>query len=89
MEQDQIRLRAIHALIEGNLTQEQTALLFGVSRQSVNAWFRIYQEFGVDGLRSLPRGRHPGHTKLSPSQSEQITQILKQSPRISSPIISF
>jgi transposase len=81
MEQDQIRIRAIHALIEGNLTQEQTAILFGVSRQSVNAWFRIYQEFGVDGLRSLPRGRHPGHTKLSPSQSEQITHMLMESPR--------
>jgi transposase len=64
MEQDQIRIRVIHALIEGNLTQEQTAILFGVSRQSVNAWLKIYQKFGVDGLRSLPRGRHPGHTKL-------------------------
>jgi transposase len=80
-EQDQIRIRAIHALIEGNLTQEQTAALFGVSRQSVNAWFRIYQDFGLDGLRSLPRGRRPGHTKLSLTQAAQISSMLLASPR--------
>ncbi len=81
IEQEQIRVRAIHALVEGGLTQEQTARLIGVSRQSINAWLQVYQNQGIEGLLNKPRGRRPGHTKLAPWQAAQIARALRASPR--------
>lgn len=78
---DQLRLRAIHAIVEEGLTQSQAAQALGVSRQSVNAWYKAYREGGASALRSRQRGRRPGHKKLQPWQAAQTARALRGSPR--------
>lgn len=78
--QEQIRLRAVHAVIEMGMTQQQAADLVGVSRQIVNTWVNIYKQRGPAGLRSHKRGRRPGHKKLLPWQAAQTAALLRYSP---------
>ena len=78
--QEQLRLRAIHAIEELGMTQQQAADLVGVTRQSVNAWMKAYREGGQSALRSHRRGRRPGHKKLRPWQAAQIARTLRKAP---------
>ena len=73
--QEALRIRAVKALLSGR-TQLEVAELFGVSRQSVSKWLKIYKADGIKALKRKPRGRPKGGT-LKPWQSAQIVKALK------------
>jgi transposase len=52
--QEILRLKAVNALIAGQ-SQDEVAILFGVSLKAVNNWWRIYREDGIAGLRMKSR----------------------------------
>lgn len=53
--QDEVRERAVKAVLSGK-TQTEVAEIFGVSRQSVNAWVNKYKRKGKQTLVSKKRG---------------------------------
>jgi transposase len=71
---DALRRRVIRAVAEG-MSQAEAARVFGVSRQSVNAWYRRWRAGGVRALRSRPRGR-PRHIQLQPHQAATIVRLI-------------
>lgn len=61
--------RRVVAATESGVTQVDVARVFGVSRQTVARWVRIYRHGGEEMLRARPRGRRPGERlALSPAQ---------------------
>lgn len=74
--QEAIRQRATLAVVEGGMSQKEAAQIFGVSRQSVNAWVRRYREQGMEGLLSRPRGR-PSRIRLEPYQAATVVRIIE------------
>lgn len=53
---DALRERVMRA-VAGGMSQTGAARVFGVSRQSVNAWQQRWRAGGARGLHSRPRGR--------------------------------
>jgi len=72
--QEDIRRKAVRAVLNGR-TQVETAGLFGVTRQAVCTWVRLYRDDGVKALRARRRGRPPGK-RLQPWQCAQIARVL-------------
>lgn len=77
--QEDIRKKAVHAVLKDGKTRTETAKTFGVSRQRVELWVKEYRKGGMTALRSGKRGR-PAGGALSPAQSARITAILKDTP---------
>ncbi len=72
--QDALRERVIQA-VRGGKSQTEAARIFGVSRQSVNKWYRWWVEKGKRGLRSRPRGR-PSSIQLLPWQAAVVVRLI-------------
>ncbi len=73
--QDEIRKRAVKAVRSG-MSQTEVAKIFGVSRQSVNAWVNKYKRKGISSLTSKKRG-NPQEPKLKGYQAASIVKIIK------------
>jgi transposase len=71
---DSLRQRVIRAVTEG-MSQTEAARVFGVSRQSVNAWSRRWRTGGWRALRSRPRGR-PRHIRLQSYQAATVVRLI-------------
>jgi len=71
---DSLRQRVIRAVTEG-MSQTEAARVFGVSRQSVNAWSRRWRTGGPRALRSRPRGR-PRRIRLQPHQAATVVRLI-------------
>ena len=69
-DQDGIRRKVVHA-VAGGMRHAEAARVFGVSRTSIWAWMKNYQQSGEEGLRSQKRGRKPCRT-LSSKQAASI-----------------
>ena len=67
--QEDIRKKAVAAGRSGR-TQGEVAAIFGVTRQTVNAWMRQYGEGGEKALKAKRRGRPKGGS-LEPWQAAQ------------------
>jgi transposase len=73
--QDEIRKRAVKAVLLGKL-QTEVALIYGISRQSVNTWVNNYKRKGKQTLVSKKRG-NPQEPKLKGHQAATIAKIIK------------
>lgn len=71
---DALRQRVIRAVAEG-MSQAEAARVFGVSRQSVNAWHRRWRAGGARGLQFRPRGR-PRQIQLRPHQAATVVRLI-------------
>lgn len=72
--QEHVRGKAVEAVLAG-MTQGQAAQLFGVSRQAVCKWIKLYGSGGPGALRARPRGRPKGGSLL-PWQCAQVARIV-------------
>lgn len=72
--QEDLRRRVVQGVEEG-LSQSEAARLFGVSRQSVNAWVRRKRQGGAAALRTGRRGR-PGRPRLGAKQAQQAVRLI-------------
>ena len=57
------------------MEQAVAARVFGVSRQSVNAWHHRWRQGGRRALRSRPRGR-PRRIRLQPHQAATVVRLI-------------
>ena len=71
---DALRRRVIQAVSTG-MAQAVAARVFGVSRQSVNAWHHRWRQRGWRALRSRPRGR-PRRIRLQPHQAATVVRLI-------------
>ena len=72
--QEALRARIMRAILKG-MSQAEAARVFGVSRRSVNGWYRCYRAGGVRALRSRPRGR-PSAIRLAPWQAATTVRLI-------------
>lgn len=72
--QEDIRQKAVKAVLEGR-TRVEVAGIFGVTREAVGAWVRLYREGGKKALKAKPRGRPKGGS-LQPWQASQIARTV-------------
>jgi len=72
--QEDLRYKAVKAVEEGK-TQEEAAILFGVTRQSIGKWIKKYREGGIRRLKSHRQGRPPGRS-LKPWQAAQTVRAI-------------
>lgn len=72
--QEDLRIRVIYAVRKG-MSQAEASRVFGVSRQSVNAWDQCQMSKGLTALRSQPRGR-PRILHLKPYQAATIARLI-------------
>jgi transposase len=73
--QQDLRVKAVQA-VAGGMTQVAAAKLFGVTRQAVGGWMKLYAGQGAAGLRAKPRGRPKGGLRLKPWQAAQIAKTV-------------
>jgi transposase len=77
--QEELRRRAVAAVVVEGRSQGEVARLFGVSRQSVNLWVAAHRRGGGRALASGKRGRRPGEQRaLKPWQQAQIAKAIKE-----------
>ncbi|MFD7639541.1 IS481 family transposase [Kitasatospora sp. NPDC059795] len=74
------RYRAVLEALDGAPVVE-VALRYGVSRQSVHAWRKRYQELGVEGLKDRSRRPHHSPAKLLADVEALICELRRQHPR--------
>lgn len=72
--QEALRRRVMRA-VEGGLSQAEAARVFGVSRQSVNAWMKKLVRGGTAALKSGKRGR-PSSSRLSPREEAKAMRLI-------------
>jgi transposase len=76
--QEELRRRAVGAVLAGGRSQGEVARLFGVSRQTVNGWVKAHRQGGERALASRKRGRRPGEQQaLRPWQQAQIARAIR------------
>lgn len=73
--QEELRSRAVKAVLNGK-TRVGAALIFGVTRESVGAWVKRYEEDGRKGIEARRRGRPRGGSLL-PWQAAQVVRIVR------------
>jgi transposase len=78
--QDDIRKKAVNAVVTGKMTQTQAAQIFGISRPTVCIWVNAYRREGEKALQSKPKGRPVGG-KLTKAQEASIRKsVLGKNP---------
>jgi transposase len=70
--QEALRRRAVQMVLEQREPIGRTARLLGVSRMAVSTWVKAVRAGGAAALAAQPRGRKPGHTKLTRRQVRQV-----------------
>lgn len=73
--QEDLRRKAVKAVVVEGKTQEEAAKLFGVTRQSVGKWIKTYREGGSRRLKARRQGRPPGRS-LEPWQAAQTVRAI-------------
>ena len=76
--QEDIRRKAVKAVLSGH-SQMETAGLFGVTRQAVGGWIKLYKTDGAKALKAGRRGR-PYGGKMKPWQAAQIAKTVIERP---------
>lgn len=74
--QQELRQRVVGAITNQGLGKTQAARMFGVSRSSIDAWLRSYEQRGAAGLRSGKRGRKPVN-RLKPHQAATTVRLIQ------------
>jgi transposase len=76
--QEELRRRAVRAVVVEGRSQGEAARLFAVSRQTVNGWVKAHRQGGARALASRKRGRRPGEQQaLRPWQQAQIARAIR------------
>ena len=70
--QELLRKKAVQAVLEKKMNQQEAADFFGVSRYSIIKWVKAYKTEGVQGLGPKPQGRPKTEGPLKPWQAAQI-----------------
>src|SRR5438093_1208382 len=65
------RLLALKLGLEGEESLEQIAVAVGRARSTIQLWFDLYREGGIEGLLSLHRGKGPA-SRLTPAAAEAL-----------------
>ncbi|MFB6571288.1 helix-turn-helix domain-containing protein, partial [Streptomyces noursei] len=82
------RYRAVLEVLDGSPVVE-VALRYGVSRQSVHAWRKRYEELGVEGLMDRSRRPHRSPTRLPADVESLICELRQQHPRWGARRVAF
>ena len=69
----QDKMDMIQRVIDGESIQS-VALSNGIQESMLSKWYKIYQEFGIDGLKLDRRGRPPKMAKKSKTSNEPKTK---------------
>lgn len=69
----QDKMNMIQRVLNGESISE-VAFSNGIQENLLSKWFKIYQEFGIDGLKLDRRGRTPKMTKKSKTSNESKTK---------------
>ena len=75
-----LRLLAVRAVIDLDMSQVDAATYYGVSPHTISEWVGRYRELGEDALEVKPQGRPPGAGRaLSPDQGHEIRRLVVDS----------
>ncbi len=69
----QDKLALIQRVVDGESLQS-VSIDNAIEESLLSKWFRIYQEFGIDGLKLDRRGRHPKMAKKPKTPNEPKTK---------------
>jgi transposase len=72
--QEDIRKKAVKAVIGGK-KQVEVAKIFGVSRQAVGRWLKMFRQEGEKSLEAKQKGRPKG-SRLLPWQATQVAKTI-------------
>jgi transposase len=72
--QEVLRIRVVRAIREG-MRKSVAARTFGVSRTSIDRWWKIVQRGDIRSLRSKPRGR-PKVSRLAPHEAATTVRLI-------------
>jgi transposase len=73
--QQEVRFRAVHAILEEQMSQTEATRVFGVGRTSIHNWLKAYQKGGVAALKAHKRG--PKHqSRLAGHQAATIVRLI-------------
>ena len=76
--QEEIRRRAVHAVLELGKKKSEAAKLFGVTSQAVRNWLKAHKEQGDSALAAQKRGRQAGQkTALPEDQAKVIAELVR------------
>jgi len=70
---DELRLRAIK-MIKAGISQKEAADFIGCHKNTVNTWWKKYNQCGNSGLKSTQRGRKTGEHRLLSIEQEKFIQ---------------
>ena len=74
--QEDLRRRAVKAVIESGMRQTQAAQVFGIARPTVNRWVGEYRTQGASALASKKRGR-PKRSRLAGHQAALAVRLIE------------
>ena len=75
---EDLRLRAVEALLSGTQSQGAVAAQFRISRSTLQSWLRLYREQGNLSNRNENCGRKP--TIATPENIERLRQVIIENP---------
>jgi transposase len=75
---EDLRLRAVEALLSGTQSQGAVAAQFRISRSTLQSWLRLYREQGNLSNRNENCGRKP--TIATPENIELLRQVIVENP---------
>ena len=73
--------RRAHAILlsDRGFTIAQLQAIFAVDRDTVSAWFDLFEQSGIEGLKPLPRPGRP--TIYTADEVRQLKALVDQEPR--------
>ena len=78
--QEDLRRRAVRAVVEQGKSQAETARTFGVSRMAVSNWVQAYRHRGWAALKSKPQGRPKRSLLAGHEAATAVRLITKNTP---------
>lgn len=73
--QEDLRIRAVKAVVEGGMKQTKAAEVFGVARPTINRWVGEYRTHGAAALKSRKRGR-PRRSRLAGHEAALAVRLI-------------
>ena len=67
--------------VKGGAHVTEVAASYGVSRQSVHAWLRRYEDNGLDGLQEKSRRPHTSPARLAADVEALVCEVRRANPR--------
>ena len=74
------KYQAVLAVISDGRSVSEVAQQWGVSRQSVHAWLRRYEDAGLEGLRERSRRPATCPHQMSGAVEAQVLELRRQHP---------